>query len=115
MTQNMEVVSADPSVAVVERRKEYRLDIQIPISLSGIHPKTLESFKLDTVTQNVSRYGACVDLPRGYGRVGSVLELVFQNRFQARCRVVWIKESLSGMETLGLEFISTTGQWVLYN
>lgn len=115
MTQNVEVVSADPSIAIVERRKEYRMNIKMPISLSGTHPQTLESFKLDTVTQNVSRYGACVEMPRGYGRVGSVLDLAFQSRFQARCRVSWIKESLNGMEALGLEFISTTGQWVLYN
>ncbi len=105
----------NPGVGVFDRRKEYRLDIRVPISIVGIHPQTLEPFKVDTFTQNVSRFGAGFELEHGMASLGSLLDLFLGNRFEAKCRVVWLKESENGTDQVGVEFISTSGQWVLYN
>jgi PilZ domain len=115
MAQNLGQALPDPNVFVPERRKEYRLDIQIPIRVSGFHPKTLERFEIRTTTRNVTRYGACFELSRGMVRVGSSLTLALENKFDAKCRVVWISEVPQDLDVLGVEFVSTNGQWVLYD
>jgi PilZ domain-containing protein len=115
MPQNVGRSLPDPSVFVSERRKEYRLDIQIPIVVSGIDSKKLNRFEVKTETKNVTRYGACFELARGLVRVGSTLSLVLENKFQAKCRVVWIDEAGDDSEVMGVEFLSMDGQWVLYD
>lgn len=115
MSQTVERNSVELNIVTVERRKEYRLNIEMPISVAGTHPQTLEPFRVDTVTKNVSRYGACFELAQGHARVGSILDLSVGKRFEAKCRVIWMNKPLRGVEELGVEFISVTGQWVLYN
>jgi hypothetical protein len=114
-TPGKEETFTDPRRTIVERRKEYRLNIKMPISISGLDCHTLQSFKVDTVTCNVARLGACFELAKGLVRIGSLLDLSTGKTFEAKCRVVWIKESLHEMDALGVEFVSATGQWVLYN
>ncbi len=115
MESNLQHLLPEPNVSILDRRKEYRLNIRVPVTIAGVHPQTLEDFKVETSTQNVSRYGACFEMDRGLARVGSLMDLAMGNRFEAKCRVIWMKETDDGRDTLGVEFVSVTGQWVLYN
>lgn len=115
MPQNVDRALPDANLFVVERRKEYRLDIRIPIVISGIDSKKLERFELKTVTKNVTRYGACFELSKGLVRVGSSLTLALGRKFEAKCRVIWVGEGGNNLDSLGVEFISVTGKWVLYD
>lgn len=115
MPQNVGRALPDPSLFVVERRKEYRLDIRIPVVISGIDSKKLQRFEVKAVTRNVTRYGACFELGRGLVREGSTLTLALGNKFEAKCRVAWINEGANNLEVLGVEFVSVKGQWVLYD
>jgi hypothetical protein len=115
MPQNLERAFPDPNLFLPERRKEYRLDVRIPITVSGNHPKTLERFEIKTVTRNVTRYGACFELAKGLVRVGSSLTLALGKKFEAKCRVAWVSDAPNNLEVLGVEFDSVIGQWVLYD
>lgn len=115
MPQNVDRALPPSNLFIVERRKEYRLDIKIPIVVSGMDSKKLERYELKTVTKNVTRNGACFELARGLVREGSTLTLVLGNKFEAKCRVIWISESPENREILGVEFLSVKGQWVLYD
>ncbi|MDD5544208.1 MAG: PilZ domain-containing protein [Acidobacteriia bacterium] len=98
-----------------ERRKDYRMNIQMPITMTGINPQTLEQFETKGVTENVSRYGACFEIRRGLVRVGSIIGLSQGSKFDAQCRVVWTKDGGNGSDLVGVELISITGQWVISN
>lgn len=115
MTEKVELHAPGMSPSVLERRKDYRLNIRMPITISGVKPDTLESYTFNVLTQNVSRFGASFDLVHGVARIGSLLSLAIANRFDAKARVVWTRKSSENMETVGVEFISVTGQWVLFN
>lgn len=115
MTENVQPTLSDPSSSFMERRKEYRLNIRVPIRVAGVHPQTLEEFDTETVTHNVSRFGAGFELSHGLARVGSFLDLSMGDQFEAKCRVIWIQESDDGKDLIGAEFVAVTGQWVLYN
>lgn len=115
MTDKIEQQTQEITPSGMERRKEYRLNIRMPITISGVKPDTLESYTFNVLTQNVSRFGASFDLILGVARIGSLLSLAIANRFDAKARVVWTRKSSENMETVGVEFISVTGQWVLFN
>ncbi len=115
MSQNLDQVLLDPSLFVLERRKEYRLEIKMPIHVSGIHQKTMARFEVKSMTRNVTRNGACFELPHEHVRVGSLLTLSVGKSFEAKCRVVWTEGAPNGFDALGVEFVSATGKWVLYD
>ncbi|MBZ5538069.1 MAG: PilZ domain-containing protein [Acidobacteriia bacterium] len=115
MPQNVDHAFPPPNLFVVERRKEYRLDIKIPVVVSGIDSKKLVRYEVKAVTKNVTRNGACFELTRGLVREGSTLTLTLGKKFEAKCRVIWISEGAGNLDLLGVEFVSVKGQWVLYD
>jgi PilZ domain-containing protein len=115
MPQNVDRAFPHTNLFVVERRKEYRLDIRVPVVVSGMDSKKLERYEVKTVTKNVTCNGACFELTRGLVREGSTLTLTLGDKFEAKCRVAWISESSDNLENLGVEFVSVKGQWVLHD
>jgi hypothetical protein len=115
MSDIREQTPSEASPSIFERRKDYRLSIKMPVVVGGFYPQTLESFRKEVLTQNVSRYGTCFELHREMARVGSILDLSMGKRFEAKCRVSWVKDIDKDNISVGVEFVSTVGQWVLYN
>lgn len=98
-----------------ERRKDHRLNIQMPVVISGFYPQTLESFRKEALTLNVSVYGASFEMHREMAKIGSILDLSMGKKFEAKCRVCWVKDIDKDNISVGVEFVSSVGQWVLYN
>lgn len=115
MPQILDQALLDPNLFVLERRKEYRLDIRMAISVSGINLKTSARFDVRSMTRNVTRNGACLELPSGLACVGSLLTLSIGKTFEAKSRVAWMEATPNGTDVLGVEFVSVTGKWVLYD
>ena len=115
MSDTQEQTPSEASPSIFERRKDYRLSIKMPVVVGGFYPQTLESFRKEVLTQNVSRYGTSFELQRDMAKVGSILDLSMGKTFEAKCRVVWVKDLDKDNISVGIEFISVVGQWVLYN
>jgi hypothetical protein len=96
------------------RRAEPRVTLQLPVSLYGMD-KWGDDFSEDTVTENVSRQGACVETIHEL-ELGTVIELsAFKGRFhaQARVTIVWSRKSQSGKYRVGLRFVESSENWIV--
>lgn len=96
------------------RRGEPRVTLQVPVTLEG-KDKYGATFAEETVTENVSLQGACVETTHEL-EVGEVLLVsAFEQRFQAKARVaiVWSRKSVSNKFRVGLRFLEPNENWII--
>lgn len=116
-----EVVHRAITTAPIERRRTPRVRIKIPIIVRGRDAHQRE-FEVNSETEDVSRLGALVRLPRRIP-VGEIVELS-QATFSvpsaslpsAKARVVWNDpEGILGPFRHGMEFLDPSNSWVIKN
>ncbi|MBZ5537753.1 MAG: PilZ domain-containing protein [Acidobacteriia bacterium] len=97
------------------RRGEPRVTLKFPICLIG-KDKADRPFVEDTVTENVSRHGACVETIQEM-EVGMLIQVsAFDQRFlaQARVAMIWSRRSQSGKYRVGLRFVDAHENWIIH-
>jgi hypothetical protein len=97
------------------RRGEPRVTLRFPISLIG-KDKDNKPFVEDTVTENVSRHGACVETVQEM-EVGMLIQVsAFDQRFlaQARVAMIWSRKSQSGKFRVGVRFVEAHENWIIH-
>jgi hypothetical protein len=84
-------------VAIEQRKRDgERFNVQIMTTLRGYDMEN-NTFEEVTMTQNVSRLGACLTLSRSMQK-DSPVSLEFEGREQVHGRVVWTRQAGSGQE-----------------
>jgi PilZ domain-containing protein len=97
------------------RRGEPRVTLKFPVCLIG-KDKADKPFVEDTVTENVSRHGACVETIQEM-EVGMLVQVsAFDQRFlaQARVAMIWSRRSQSGKYRVGLRFVDAHENWIIH-
>jgi PilZ domain-containing protein len=96
------------------RRGEPRVTLKFPVCLVGKDNADMP-FVEDTVTENVSRHGACVETAHAM-EVGMMIQVsAFDQRFlaQARVAMIWSRKSPSGKFRVGLRFVDAHENWIV--
>ena len=98
-------------VAIEQRKRDAkRVNVQIMTTLRGYDIEN-NTFEEVTMTQNVSRRGACLTLSRSMHK-DSPVSLEFEGREQVRGRVVWARPTGSDQEHLvGMELMAPLTQF----
>ncbi len=96
------------------RRGEPRVALRIPITLEGTN-KIGERFVEETMTENVSSHGACVETANPLDVGAILMVLAFEQRFKAKATVaiVWSRKSLSNKFRVGLRFLEPNENWII--
>jgi hypothetical protein len=97
------------------RRGEPRVTLKFPVCLIG-KDKADMPFVEDTVTENVSRHGACVETIHEM-EVGMMIQVsAFDQRFlaQARVAMIWSRKSQSGKYRVGVRFVDAHENWIVH-
>lgn len=119
MEQISESLRQALDVSPSERRRAPRIPLQIPLTVRGTDESGIR-FEVSTVTENVSRLGALIQLPVRVP-VGEFVEIhrssmPVPNGFAilAQARVAWNEEVTSdGSYWHGLEFSNPSSEWVV--
>ncbi|MDD5541637.1 MAG: PilZ domain-containing protein [Acidobacteriia bacterium] len=96
------------------RRTEPRVVLRLPITLEGTDPCG-NDFVEKTSTENVSRRGACAELPRAI-EAGAVLRLTSLERqlhTRVQAVVTWCSSFGPNRFRVGLHFLEAPSQWVV--
>jgi hypothetical protein len=95
------------------KRKETRVLLAIPVVIEGADSDNLH-FIEETMTENVSKLGACIVVDRVL-KLGSFISLTaFQGKFSCKAEVkaIWIDES-EKKKKVGVRFVEPPVNWVV--
>ncbi|MEW5976195.1 MAG: PilZ domain-containing protein [Acidobacteriota bacterium] len=95
------------------KRTEPRISLTIPVSVEGVDLSG-QSFLDETITENVSRNGACLILERDL-KIGLTLVVTANEgkfKSEATVRGVWIDEK-DGRTKVGVQFTPPVRNWVI--
>ncbi len=95
------------------RRKEARILLSVPVTIEGLDHDNAP-FSEETVTENVSKNGACILVNRIL-KLGSVVTvLAFQDKFKCKgeIRAHWVDES-DQKKRIGVQFVEAPINWVV--
>ena len=95
------------------KRKETRILLTIPVVLEGSDDGNV-AFREETVTENVSKSGACIIVDRIL-RLGSIVTVsALQGKFkcQGEVRAIWVDDH-DRRKKAGVRFTQPTTNWVV--
>jgi PilZ domain len=95
------------------KRKETRVLLAIPMLIEGEDAEN-QHFMEETMTENVSKLGACIVVDRVL-KLGSIINLsAFQGKFSCKAEVkaIWIDETQK-KKKVGVRFVEQPTNWVV--
>jgi hypothetical protein len=95
------------------RRKEARILLAIPVIVEGLD-EAEAPFREDTITENVSKRGACIVVEHAV-RLGAVVSVTAcQGRFKGKgeVRALWVDDN-DRKKRIGVQFIEPIVNWVV--
>ena len=95
------------------KRKETRILLTIPVIVEGTDEGNA-AFREETVTENVSKGGACIIVDRIL-RLGAIVTVsAFQGKFkcQGEVRAIWVDDH-DRRKKAGVRFTQPTTNWVV--
>ena len=95
------------------KRKEARILLSIPITIEGLD-KANAPFRIETVTDNVSKNGVCIILDQALD-LGAVLTVTAcQGKFKCKgeVRALWVDDN-DRRKRVGVRFLDQTSNWVV--
>lgn len=95
------------------KRREARILLSVPVTIEGLDESDA-AFREDTVTENVSKNGACIVVNRGL-KLGSLITVTaFQGKFRCKgeIRAHWVDDN-DRKKKIGIQFVEPTVNWVV--
>ncbi len=95
------------------KRREPRILLTIPVVIEGLDEHEA-AFCEETVTENVSKQGACIVVDRIL-RLGTIITVAaFQGKFKCKgeIRAIWVDDN-DRRKRIGVQFTEPTSNWVV--
>jgi PilZ domain len=95
------------------KRKEARILLSVPVTIEGLDEANAP-FREDTITDNVSKNGACIVVNRVL-KLGSIVTVTaFQGKFKCagEIRAHWVDDN-DKKKKIGIRFTGPPANWVV--
>lgn len=95
------------------KRREARILLSVPVTLEGLDESDVP-FREETITENVSKNGACIVIGRGVKLSSIVTVTAFQGKFKCKgeVRAHWVDDN-DRRKRVGVQFVEPTVNWVV--
>jgi hypothetical protein len=95
------------------KRKQTRILLSIPVTIEGVD-ESQTPYRVDTVTENVSKGGACIIVDRPFSLGSIVTVSASQGKFKCKCeiRAHWVDDN-DRRKRIGVQFLETPVNWVV--